>query len=117
MRPEQKSQIIETLQKLNKCVAMIGDGANDCVLIFIKYNKAAIKQANVGISFAQSDASYSAPFSYKGQSIDCVKQILLDGRASLTNTIEVFQYYIFASVLKYVGAMLLALQGQNFSTL
>lgn len=33
---------------------MVGDGANDC---------AAIKVADIGISFAETDASYSAPFS------------------------------------------------------
>lgn len=79
----------------------------------------------MGVSFAQSDASYAAPFSTADQSIGCVKHILLDGRAALSNAIEVFQYYILVSVIKYLvyptdryfGAMLLALQGENYSTL
>jgi cation-transporting ATPase 13A3/4/5 len=44
---------------------MIGDGANDCVEYHFN-SKAAIKQANVGVSFAQCDASYAAPFSSSG---------------------------------------------------
>ncbi len=44
-------------------------------------------------------------------SIGCIVKILLDGRAALTNTIEVFQYYVFASVIRYIGAMLMAIEG------
>ncbi|CAD8190017.1 unnamed protein product [Paramecium pentaurelia] len=108
MRPEQKSMVIEKLQQLNKMVLMIGDGANDC---------AAIKQANVGVSFAQSDAAYSAPYSSSDDSIDCVRQILLDGRCALQNALEVFQYYVGASVIKYTAAMINMAFGQNFGDL
>jgi cation-transporting ATPase 13A2 len=64
MRPDQKAIIIEDLQKAGFCVGMIGDGANDC---------SAIKQGDIGISFSDADASFSAPFSYGGTSIDCVE--------------------------------------------
>ncbi len=47
MKPSQKAQIIRYLQQDGTKVAMIGDGANDC---------SAIKQADTGISFAQTDA-------------------------------------------------------------
>ncbi|CAK64447.1 unnamed protein product (macronuclear) [Paramecium tetraurelia] len=108
MRPEQKSMVIEKLQQLNKMVLMIGDGANDC---------AAIKQANVGVSFAQSDAAFSAPYSSADDSIDCVRQVLLDGRCALQNALEVFQYYVGASVIKYIAAMINMSFGQNFADL
>ncbi|CAD8208856.1 unnamed protein product [Paramecium octaurelia] len=108
MRPEQKSMVVEKLQDLKKMVLMIGDGANDC---------AAIKQANVGVSFAQSDAAYSAPYSSADDSIDCVRQVLLDGRCALQNALEVFQYYVGASVIKYIAAMITMSFGQNFGDL
>ncbi len=52
---------------------MCGDGANDCP---------AIKAANLGISFAATDASISAPFSSMSPSINCVEKIMLEGKCT-----------------------------------
>jgi len=53
MKPHQKTELIEYLQNMNLKVAMVGDGCNDC---------GALKQANVGISLSDQEASISAPF-------------------------------------------------------
>ena len=51
--PENKTQIVQSLQKENFTVLMCGDGANDC---------GALKVADVGISLSQEEASIAAPF-------------------------------------------------------
>ncbi|EAR86811.2 E1-E2 ATPase family protein (macronuclear) [Tetrahymena thermophila SB210] len=108
MRPEQKRIIIETLQNSGIKVGMIGDGANDC---------AAIKQGDIGISFACADAAFSAPFSSKSQSIKCVERILLEGRCTMAINIEVFRNIVTQNVMKYISVMILLQEAQNFGSL
>ncbi|KAL4502210.1 hypothetical protein ABPG72_000445 [Tetrahymena utriculariae] len=105
MRPEQKRIIIETLQNSGIKVGMIGDGANDC---------AAIKQGDIGISFACADAAFSAPFSSKSQSIKCVERILLEGRCTMAINIEVFRNIVTQNVMKYISVMILLQEAENF---
>ncbi|EGR31366.1 hypothetical protein IMG5_111710 [Ichthyophthirius multifiliis] len=82
-KPEQKTEIIYMHQTLFKQkIGMIGDGANDC---------SAIKQADLGVSFCEADASFSAPFSYQKKSINCLPIILAEGRCVLTNMIECYR--------------------------
>jgi cation-transporting ATPase 13A2 len=52
---------------------MVGDGANDCP---------AIKAADLGISFAETDAAISAPFSSMSSSISCVENIIMEGKCT-----------------------------------
>ena len=52
-KPNDKAKIVMTYQAIGKKVAMCGDGANDC---------GALKQADIGLSLSQAEASISAPF-------------------------------------------------------
>jgi len=54
MGPDDKAKLIEKLQEFCKTeVGMCGDGANDC---------GALKQADVGLSLSEAEASIAAPF-------------------------------------------------------
>lgn len=72
-RPEHKAMVIKALRKLGVVCAMVGDGANDCP---------AIKAANLGISFSETDASISAPFSSTSPSLTCVEKIILEAKCT-----------------------------------
>lgn len=53
MTPEDKMTLVSMMQKSGKEIGMCGDGANDCL---------ALKQADVGISLSEAEASIAAPF-------------------------------------------------------
>lgn len=86
---------------------MIGDGANDC---------AAIKQGDIGISFAAADAALSAPFSSRGESISCVEKILLEGRCSKQINVEILLVMVAENLIKYIGVMVLLQEASNYSS-
>ncbi|CAD8127291.1 unnamed protein product [Paramecium sonneborni] len=94
------------IQSLGRQVLMCGDGANDC---------SAISQAQVGISFSEADASYTAPFSSKSTSLDCVVKVLLQGKAATMTIIEVFQYQISVNTLKFIAVLFTFLEAETFA--
>ncbi|KAM3143563.1 hypothetical protein pb186bvf_004325 [Paramecium bursaria] len=106
MKPIQKKEIVQALQSVGRQVMMVGDGSNDC---------SAIAQAQIGVSFSLSDASYTAPFSSRSTSIKCARILLLQGRSTICIIIETFQYLVTISLIKYTSAMIMMLDGQNFS--
>ena len=81
MHPIQKSLIIQELQKFNILVAMVGDGANDV---------SALKQADIGVSFSEADASFAAPFISTNLSIDCIEKVRM----------FIFFYFYFCFIRK-----------------
>jgi len=78
MSPDDKAKLVEQLQMFCKTeVGMCGDGANDC---------GALKQADMGISLSEAEASIAAPFTSQIQDISSVVIVLREGRCALTTS-------------------------------
>uniref|UniRef100_A0A671FD84 Polyamine-transporting ATPase 13A2 n=1 Tax=Rhinolophus ferrumequinum TaxID=59479 RepID=A0A671FD84_RHIFE len=98
MAPEQKTQLVCELQKLQYCVGMCGDGANDC---------GALKAADVGISLSQAEASVVSPFTSSMASIECVPMVIREGRCSLDTSFSVFKYMALYSLTQFMSVLIL----------
>jgi len=98
MSPDQKQQLIETLQDLGYFVGMCGDGANDC---------GALKAANAGISLSNTEASVASPFTSKNANIECVPTLIREGRAALVTSFGVVKFIVMYSVTQFVSVVIL----------
>ncbi|XP_075427208.1 putative cation-transporting ATPase 13A4 isoform X3 [Ascaphus truei] len=106
MSPGQKSSLVEEFQKLGYYVGMCGDGANDC---------GALKMAHVGISLSEQEASVASPFTSNTPNIECVPQLLKEGRAALITSFCVFKYMALYSMIQYIGVLLLYWQSNTYA--
>ncbi|XP_069068850.1 probable cation-transporting ATPase 13A4 isoform X2 [Pleurodeles waltl] len=104
MTPSQKSSLIEEFQKMGYVVAMCGDGANDC---------GALKMAHAGISLSEQEASVASPFTSKMDNIQCVVQLLKEGRAALVTSFSLFRYMVLYGLITYTTVLILYWQ-RNF---
>ncbi|XP_063772478.1 probable cation-transporting ATPase 13A4 [Pseudophryne corroboree] len=98
MSPGQKSNLIEEFQKLDYYVAMCGDGANDC---------GALKMAHAGISLSEQEASVASPFTSQITNIQCVPDLIKEGRAALVSTFAVFKYITLYAMIELICLLLL----------
>ncbi|XP_032633240.1 putative cation-transporting ATPase 13A5 isoform X1 [Chelonoidis abingdonii] len=105
MSPGQKSSLIEEFQKLNYYVGMCGDGANDC---------GALKMAHAGISLSEQEASVASPFTSQVPNIECVPELIREGRAALVASFAVFKYLTLYGLTQFIGTALLYWQLQIF---
>nr|XP_023026840.1 probable cation-transporting ATPase 13A3 [Leptinotarsa decemlineata] len=96
MAPEQKQQLVQELQGLGYCVAMCGDGANDC---------GALKAAHTGISLSDAESSVASPFTSRNPNIDCVIQVIKEGRAALITSFGIFKYMASYSMCQFVTVL------------
>ncbi|XP_069473528.1 probable cation-transporting ATPase 13A4 isoform X2 [Ambystoma mexicanum] len=98
MSPGQKSSLVEELQKLDYCVGMCGDGANDC---------GALKMAHAGISLSEQEASVASPFTSRTPNIECVAELIKEGRCALVTSFAVFKYMTMYSMVNLICLVLL----------
>ncbi|XP_050682195.1 polyamine-transporting ATPase 13A3-like isoform X2 [Leptidea sinapis] len=96
--PDQKTQLITSIQGEGLIVGMCGDGANDC---------GALKAAHVGISLSEADASVAAPFTSQEQNIRCVKLLALEGRCALSTSFAIFKYMALYSLIQFFSILIL----------
>lgn len=98
MTPDQKTQLVKELQKLNYRVGMCGDGANDC---------GALRAADVGVSLSEAEASVASPFTSKTNNISCVPLLIREGRCSLVTSFSLFRYMALYSVVQFSSVLIL----------
>uniref|UniRef100_A0A8C9WW82 ATPase cation transporting 13A2 n=1 Tax=Sander lucioperca TaxID=283035 RepID=A0A8C9WW82_SANLU len=98
MAPDQKTQLVKELQKLNYKVGMCGDGANDC---------GALRAADVGVSLSEAEASVASPFTSKTENISCVPLLIREGRCSLVTSFSLFRYMASYSLIQLCAVLTL----------
>ncbi|KAM3617951.1 uncharacterized protein V6R79_013182 [Siganus canaliculatus] len=98
MTPDQKTQLVKELQKLNYRVGMCGDGANDC---------GALRAADVGVSLSEAEASVASPFTSKTENISCVPLLIREGRCSLVTSFGLFRYMALYSLIQLCSVLIL----------
>uniref|UniRef100_T1P9I0 Haloacid dehalogenase-like hydrolase n=1 Tax=Musca domestica TaxID=7370 RepID=T1P9I0_MUSDO len=98
MSPEQKQALVVELQNLDYCVAMCGDGANDC---------GALKVAHTGISLSETESSIASPFTSRNPTIAAVPNVIKEGRAALVTSFGIFKYMAAYSMVQFVSVMIL----------
>ena len=96
--PDNKTQLVQSLQKEGFQVLMCGDGANDC---------GALKAANVGVSLSQEEASIAAPFTSTNPDISCIIEVLNQGKCALVTSVEIFKYMIIISLDEFFSMTLM----------
>ncbi|XP_070695999.1 polyamine-transporting ATPase 13A2 [Pempheris klunzingeri] len=98
MTPDQKTQLVKELQKLNYRVGMCGDGANDC---------GALRAADVGVSLSEAEASVASPFTSKTENISCVPLLIREGRCALVTSFSLFRYMALYSLTQLCSVLIL----------
>ena len=91
-KPNDKVRVISIYQELGKTVGMCGDGANDC---------GALKQAEIGLSLSQAEASISAPFTSQVANISSMVELIKECRAGLATNYSLFNIMAIYSLIQY----------------
>ncbi|KAJ1965508.1 hypothetical protein GGI12_000730, partial [Dipsacomyces acuminosporus] len=98
MSPDEKAELVERLQSLGYCTGFCGDGANDC---------SALRAADVGLSLSEAEASVAAPFTSHSTDIQCVLEVIREGRAALVTSFSCFKYMALYSIIQFTSVSLL----------
>ncbi|KAJ1952430.1 hypothetical protein EC988_003559, partial [Linderina pennispora] len=106
MSPEQKAEMIQCLQELGYITGFCGDGANDC---------SALKSADMGISLSEAEASVAAPFTSNSTDIQCVVQLIREGRCSIATSFSCFKFMALYSMVQFTTVCLLYIYNVNLT--
>ncbi|KAJ1731564.1 hypothetical protein LPJ61_002475 [Coemansia biformis] len=98
MSPDEKAELIESLQRIGYCAGFCGDGANDC---------GALRAADVGISLSEAEASVAAPFTSHSTDIRCVLEAIREGRAALVTSFSCFKFMALYSIIQFTSVSML----------
>ncbi|RCI06202.1 hypothetical protein CU098_003218, partial [Rhizopus stolonifer] len=104
MSPDEKQELVCELQNIGYCVGFCGDGANDC---------GALKAGDIGISLSEAEASVAAPFTSNTMDIECVLDVIKEGRAALVTSFSCFKYMALYSLIQFTSVTLLYAFGSN----
>ncbi|KAI8343883.1 putative P-type ATPase [Chlamydoabsidia padenii] len=104
MSPDEKQELVMALQDIDYCVGFCGDGANDC---------GALKAGHIGISLSEAEASVAAPFTSNTMDIECVIDVIKEGRAALVTSFSCFKYMALYSLIQFTSVTLLYAFGSN----
>ncbi|KAJ1840812.1 hypothetical protein LPJ70_004483, partial [Coemansia sp. RSA 2708] len=98
MSPDEKAELVESLQEIGYCTGFCGDGANDC---------GALRAADVGLSLSEAEASVAAPFTSHSTDIQCVLEVIREGRAALVTSFSCFKYMALYSIIQFTSVSML----------
>ena len=96
-KPNDKAKIVMVYQHTGRTVSMCGDGANDC---------GALKQADIGLSLSQAEASISAPFTSQIINISAMVELLKECRAGLATNFSLFNIMASYSLTQYTSSII-----------
>ncbi len=105
--PEQKQQIIHTLQASGNIVAMVGDGVNDVL---------ALKDADCGIAMANGTpaARQSAHIVLLDSDFSSMKNIIKEGRTIISNIERVSALYLTKTIYSILLCILFTILGRPY---
>jgi cation-transporting P-type ATPase 13A2 len=108
MAPDDKAMLVASYQNafLDQKIGMCGDGANDC---------AALKQADAGISLSQAEASIAAPFTCAKPDIECVPELLIQGKSALSTAFQIAKFTITYAMIQWLQILLLYYIGMSMT--
>ncbi|OAF70979.1 hypothetical protein A3Q56_01262 [Intoshia linei] len=98
MSPDQKCHLVDSYQKLNYIVSMCGDGTNDIN---------AMRMSHVGISVSKSEICAAAHFNTQQDGIECIENLIKEGRCAMVSSFCVLKYTAIASIIQGISMMVL----------
>lgn len=107
VRPEQKQQMVESLHRAGRTVAMTGDGVNDVL---------ALKKADIGVAMgAGAPATRSvAQLVLLTNRFSALPQVVGEGRRVIGNIERVANLFLTKTVYSVVLALVVAVMGISF---